>query len=408
MINLELSKSLFNETYLPYLQAYTHKYEVYYGGSGSGKSYFIAQKLIVKACKSKRRILVIRKVSATLKDSCFKLLLDMLSNWKLLEYCKVNKTDYTIELPNGSEFILKGLDDPEKIKSIVGITDCWCEEATELSEEDFEQLTLRVRENIKYLQFFVSFNPISKANWVYSKWFAPKVKIGDDTFILKTTYKDNPKLPEDYIKTLESKIHTNPTYYRIYALGEFCSLDKLVYNNYEVKEFDRPNGKLLVGLDFGFVNDPTALICSILDEENKTIYIFDEWGDTNKTNDEIANIVVNLGYSKSVIVADSAEPKSIQELRRKGLYRIKESVKGKDSILHGIQRLQQYKLVVSPKCTQTITELENYSWEKDKKTGEYINKPVDQFNHFLDALRYSLQCYDKGTLKVIDKSLIGL
>ena len=407
-INLQLSKKLFNKVYYPYLTDYSHKTEVWYGGSGSGKSYFIAQKLLIKALNSERRILVIRKTQVSQKESCWKLIKDTLSNWKIYEFCKINKSDMTIELPNGSVFLFKGLDDAERIKSIVGVTDVWCEECTELTLEDYEQLTLRVRANVDNLQFFCTFNPISKANWVYKRWFESEPH--EDVLVVKTTYKDNSFLPEDYIKTLEEKINTNPTYYKIYALGEFCSLDKLIYNNWKVEEFDhnKINGQLLIGLDFGFVNDPSALVASILDAENKRIYIFKEWGNTNKTNTEIAKIIESLGFRKSVIIADSAEPKSVEELKRNGIERIRESVKGQDSIIHGIQRLQQYDLIIHPDCSETITELENYSWQKDKKTNEYINKPIDMFNHYLDALRYSLQCIDTPVFSSLDKSLLGV
>lgn len=316
----------------------------------------------------------------------------------------------TIELPNGSSFLLKGLDDPEKIKSITGITDCWIEEATELIPEDFDQLTLRIRERVDNSQFFLSFNPVSKVNYCYKRWFAPGVEVDDDTFILKTTYKDNRFLPSDYIKTLENTIKTNPVYYRIYVLGEFCSLDKLVYNNWKVEEFNHADikGQLLVGLDFGFTNDPSALVASVLDQDNNKIYIFKEWGETNKTNTEIADIIRYLGFGKSLIIADSAEPKSVEEIKRLGIQRIKESVKGKDSIIHGIQKLQQYELIVHPSCVNTITEFENYSWKKDKQTGEYTNEPNDDFNHYMDALRYSMQCVNGGKLRTIDKSVLGV
>lgn len=141
-----------------------------------------------------------------------------------------------MELPNGSVVLFKGLDDPEKIKSIVGITDIWVEEATELTYEDYSQLKLRLRANADNLQMFLSFNPISKANWVYKEFFAKNT----DALVIKTTYRDNQFLPQSYIDELEKLIETNPTYYRIYALGEFCSLDKLVYNNWEISEEEPP------------------------------------------------------------------------------------------------------------------------------------------------------------------------
>jgi len=406
MIELKLSKKLFNETYYPYLCQYNTLKEIYYGGAGSGKSHFIGQKIILKCLTEKRKVLVIRKVQTSQKESCWRLILDILSQWQILGYMKVNKSDMTIEFPNGSVILFKGLDDPEKIKSIVGLTDCWCEEATELTEEDFDQLELRIRPFNMIPQIFISFNPISKANWTFKRWF----ENGTNDFVLKTTYKDNKFLSKEYIEKLINMINTNPTYYKIYALGEFCTLDKLVYNNWKIEEFNYQNikGQLAIGLDFGFSNDPTALIASIIDEDNNKIYIFREWGSTNKTNNEIAEIIKTLGFSKSLIIADSAEPKSIEEIRRLGIQRIRESTKGPDSIIHGIQKLQQYEIIVYPDCREIITELENYSWQKDKKTNEYINKPIDLFNHYLDALRYSLQCINNKHLKVMDKKLLGL
>ena len=407
MIDVHLSRSLFNETYIPYLSDYSHRYEIYYGGAGSGKSVFIAQKILFKALNDKRKVLIIRKTLNSQKDSCWRLMLEQLDQWQVRQYCKVRITDYAIELPNKSVLLFKGLDDSERIKSIVGITDIWIEEATELTEEDYDQLDLRLRARAKDLQMFVSFNPISKVNYVYRKWFAETAEVGEDTLIVKTTYKDNRFLPDEYIRSLEKRIHTNPTYYRIYALGEFCSLDKLVYNNWQVEDFEPPkDGKLVVGLDFGFTNDPTAIVASIVKGDD--IYIFREFTGTGKTNQQIAEIITGMGFAKSTIIADSAEPKSVAEIRRCGIQRIRESQKGKDSIIHGIQRLQGYNIHVHPSCENIIMELENYSWIKDKLTGEYTNRPVDMFNHSLDALRYSLQALDNHKFTAVDKSLLGL
>ncbi len=390
MIKLNIARSLFNDAYYPYLFDYSNRYEVYYGRAGSGKSVFITQKILCKACTSKRKVLVIRKYATTLKDSVFQLFIDQLKKWKIYKFCKVNMSTYTITLPNESVLLFKGLDDPEKIKSITDITDIWCEECSELSLDEFTQLDLRLRAQSGNLQIFVSFNPVSKQNFVYQKWFANGTP--DNTFVLHTTYKDNKFLPKEYIDALLEKQKSNPTYYKIYALGEFCTLDKLVYYNWKVEDFDNTQikGKLLVGLDFGYTNDPTALVASVMTD--KKIYIFKEWVDTNKTNPQIAQVIKSIGFQKSTIICDSAEPKSIQELRQNGVYAARESTKGPDSIIHGIQRLWEYEIIVHPSCTETITEFENYSWQKDKTTGEYINKPIDMFNHCMDALRYSLQC----------------
>ena len=410
-VKLNIKKTMFNDVYFPMLFNYEHRYEIYYGGAGSGKSVFLAQKILIKALNSKRKVLIIRKVGTTIKDSVFQLILDTLSKFRVLPFCKVNLSTYTIALPNGSIILFKGLDDSEKIKSITDITDIWCEEATELTETDFDQLDLRLRALAKYLQIFVSFNPVSKANFVYKRWFAEDAVIDQDTVITQTTYKDNRFLPESYVKSLEDKAKTNPTYYKIYALGEFCSLDKLVYNNWKVREFDNKDivGDLLLGLDFGFVNDISALVAAVLVEESKKIYIFNSWGDTNKTNKELADIIKSLGFGKSVIICDSAEPKSIEELRRNGVTRARACFKGKDSIIHGIQELQNYEIVIHPRCEDVITEFENYTWKKDKSTNEYINEPIDKFNHYLDALRYSLQCVRQDRkLKTINKGLLSL
>jgi phage terminase large subunit len=397
---------MFNEVYFPYLLDYRRRYEVYYGGAGSGKSVFVAQKLIVKALKSKRKILAIRKVGRTLKDSVFQLFIDTLKKFCVYDDCKINLTTYSITLPNGSIILCKGMDDSEKIKSIVDITDIWIEEATEINLDEFTQLDLRLRAMVDNLQMFCSFNPVSKLNWVYRKWFADGALVGNDTLILRTTYKDNNFLPAAYIKALEDKAKSNPNYYRVYTLGEFVTLDKLVFYNWKVEEFNHTEikGQLLIGLDFGFVNDISAITASLLDEDNKKIYIFREWGDTGKTNEELANIIKALGFSKSVIIADSAEQKSIAEIKRAGITKIRAATKGKDSVIHGIQRLQNYEIIIHPSCEGIKTELENYTWKKDKATGEYTNEPIDLYNHYIDSLRYSLQCA-AARVKTLDKNL---
>jgi phage terminase large subunit len=304
-------------------------------------------------------------------------------------------------------FLFKGMDDSEKIKSITDITDIWCEEGTELSADEYTQLDLRLRALVDDLQMFISFNPVSKVNWVYGKWFADDQKMYENTLILHTTYKHNRFLPASYIKALEEKQRTNYNYYKIYALGEFCTLDKLIFTNWRAEAFDHTElkGPLLVGLDFGFVNDTSALVASIM-EDNK-IYIFREWGDTGKTNQELADIIKYHGFAKSVIIADAAEQKSIEEIKRAGILKIKPSKKGADSIIYGIQKLQNYEIIVHPSCTGIITEFENYAWQKDKQSGEYVNKPVDKYNHYIDALRYSLQCVG-AKARAFEKGALGL
>lgn len=401
-----------NSTYKPYVGSYKNRVEVYYGGAGSGKSVFIAQKIILKALKGKRKILVVRKVQRTLRESCFSLIKSILSDIGILKRCKVNETNLTIKLPNGSFFLCSGIDDPEKIKSITDITDIWIEEATELNFNDYTQLDLRLRANSPNLQIILSFNPISKANWCYLNFFKENK---NNAFILHTTYKDNKFLPDSYIETLNNMKKTNYAYYCIYALGKFASLDKRVYTNVEFIDFDinelikEKRFITIAGLDFGFVNDTTAFIVALVDINNKELYVIDEYGDTGLVNEEIANIIVAKGYGKNIIIADSAEKKSIEEIKRAGVRKIKACEKGQDSINYGIQKLQNYKIYVPSKCPKTKTEFENYTWQKDKNTNEYINKPIDTFNHFMDALRYAIQIVDKRKgMGQIDKTLFGL
>ena len=413
MIQISLKKRIFNHVYYPHLMDYDNRYEVYYGGAGSGKSVFIAQKLVYKALQSQRKVLVLRKVNSTTKNSTFSLLIKTLSDWKLINYCKVNKSDFTITLPNNSVFLCMGLDDPEKLKSITGITDAWLEEATEFTQDDFNQVDLRIRERVDNSQIILSFNPVSKANWCYLNFFKPNEELDDfrsQCKIIQTTYKDNRFLPDNYIKSLMLMKATNPVYFKIYAEGEFGSLDKLVYNNWQSYKFDHTKlkGKLCVGLDFGYVNDPTAIIASIVDEQEKRIYIFKEMVEEGLLNDSIGQKIIDMGFKKSDIIADSAEQKSIEEIKRMGISRIVPCAKGPDSIIHGIALVNEYEIIVHPDCVKTIEELQNYSWQKDKATNEYINKPVDKFNHCLDALRYSLQCLDtRPRLKTMSKDKLG-
>lgn len=411
-INLKLSKKLFNDVYLPHLLDYSKRYEVYYGGAGSGKSVFIGQKLVVKACKSVRKVLVIRKYGTTLKDSVFQLIIDQLKKWHLYEHCTINLSTYTITLPNGSMFLFKGLDDSEKIKSITDITDIWVEEATEISEDDFTQLDLRLRALVGDLQLLVSFNPVSKANWVYKRWFDPKAVYDIEvTMILRTTYKDNRFLPTSYIKALEEKMTSNPVYYKIYALGEFAVAEGLVITNWEKKDFNHLELAELfdhrTGMDLGFT-DPSAVIDSLYDRDNKTIYVFNEFYKRGCQLSELAGAIVEMGLRKSKIMVDSAEPRSREYFRNKGINAVP-CVKGADSVKAGLMFLQDHKIVVHPKCTNFIMELENFSYKKSKQTGEWTDDTTHEFSHAIDALRYAYSdVYTDKKAKTLSKSALGL
>ena len=411
MINLKIKPSVFCPIYYPYLLDYQYRYNVFYGGRASGKTKFIMQKLLIKGLKEKRTILLMRKQTTQLRDSVWKEILQVIDDFHLSQFFTVNKTEFRITcLINGTEFKCLGLDEPEKIKGFADISDVFLDEVTGFNQEDVELIdgTLRSPKFKLPLQMYFSFNPISKANFVY-KYFGFDTGITPpNTFILKSTYLDNPFLGDNVAERYEALKQRDYRRWQIEALGDFVSLDKLVFQNYKVEEFDHTkiNGVLLCGLDYGFVNDISAFVASLLDEENKKIYVFKIWGDTNKTNDELSNIIKSMGFSKSIIIADCAEQKSIEEMKRAGILRIKPSVKGADSIIHGIQKLQQYDIIIHPSCEGIITEFENYSWQKDKQSGEYINKPIDSFNHYIDALRYSLQCVNSGKLVTLPRNVL--
>ncbi|HEK9719222.1 TPA: PBSX family phage terminase large subunit, partial [Streptococcus equi subsp. equi] len=367
--------------------------EVHYGGASSGKSHGVIQKVVLKACqdwKHPRKVLFLRKVGATVYDSIFEDVKQCLELWGLLDKCKVNNSAYRIELPNGATFIFKGLDNPEKIKSIKGVSDVVMEEASEFTLDDYTQLTLRLRDR-KHLkkQIFLMFNPVSKVNWVYKAFF---VKTPKNTVVYQTTYKDNRFLDDVTRENIEELANRNEAYYKIYALGQFATLDKLIFPKYEKKILNKDKLSHLpsfFGLDYGFINDPSAFLHVKIDDNNKKLYILEEYVRKNLTNDKIANAIKDLGYAKEEIRGDSAEKKSNQELRNLGIPRIIDVKKGPGSVMQGIQYLLQYDWIVDERCVKTIEELENYTWKKDKKTNEYINDPVDSYNHCIDAIRYA-------------------
>ena len=408
-IQLNINENVFLPCYRPYVSDFSKRYNIYYGGRGSGKTRFVMDKLVLKGLREKRTILLMRKVYRKCKDSVWAELKAALDRLKIRKYFDLYEGEYRAVCKlNGTVFKCEGLDEAEKIKGFSEISDVLLEEATEFSLEDFELIDGTVR-SVKYklpLNIYCLFNPVAKSNWVFKRWGFDTGIVPDNTFILKTTYLDNPHLSPDYLARMEQMKETNPTRWRIEALGDFVSLDKLIFNNYIVEDFDYKTikGELLIGMDFGFIADPSVILASILDEDSKCIHIFQEWEGQGKTNEELARVIQSLGFSKSVIMADAAEPKSIEEIRRLGVPRIKPCQKGPDSIIHGIQKLLNYNIIVHPSCQGIITEFENYSWQKDKN-GEYINKPAPGFDHFCDALRYSLQCVG-NKVKVLDKNLL--
>lgn len=386
-----LNPDCFNPWVYEHLNDYTKRMEVYYGGAGSGKSYGAMQKILLKALNHKRKVLVVRKVARTLYHSVFSLLTDLLMESGFYRYADINRSRGYISICNGSEFLFKGIDDPEKIKSINAITDIVVEEATELTLEDFTQLNLRLRSLEEWPQIYLMFNPVSKSNWVYRYFFE---QTPPDCRLVRSSYRDNRFLPEAYVRQLQELERSNPAYYRIYTLGEFATLDKLVYPVVEKRLISQEEVQGLPffgGVDFGYVNDPTAMVWGRYDKLQRIIYITGEYFGKGMDNRAIAKTIQALGLAKEVWTADSAEQKSIAEIRELGIPRMKAAKKGGGSVLYGISWIHAHHLVLDERCRELAEEFESYVWKKDKSTGEPVNEPEDSCNHGMDALRYGLE-----------------
>ncbi len=239
-----------------------------------------------------------------------------------------------------------------------------------------------------FKQLTLIFNPWSAQSWLKARFFdAPD----DDTLAITTTYKCNEWLDNADLRIFEKMKANNPRRYRIEGEGDWGISEGLIYENVECKAFDvqeireRSGIKSAFGLDFGFT-DPTAFVACLIDERESAIYVFDEFYRTGLTNRGIAQEIEAKGYASELIIADSAEPKSIQELRDLG-FRVNPSRKGKDSVLHGIQKIQNYKIIVHPRCSNFWHEVSNYCWEKDR-FGKLVDKPDHEFSHGPDAFRY--------------------
>lgn len=235
-LNLNISRQVFNPAYLPYLESH-NRFEVYWGGAGSGKSVFVAQKKIYKGLKQKMNLLVVRQTGDTNRDSTFALFKQIINKWNLRNYCKIRESDMRITLPNGNGIIFKGLDDAEKLKSVTfengELTDIWIEEASEIAEEDFNQLNIRLRGGNEKKNVTVSFNPVDINHWLKRRLFDSPP---EDCVTLHTTYKDNKFLQEEDKRLLESFKDTDPYYYSVYCLGEWGVLGKTIFNAQKVSE----------------------------------------------------------------------------------------------------------------------------------------------------------------------------
>ena len=385
---------------------YRGRYLVCKGSRASKKSKTTVLRWIYMLMKyPEANLLVVRKVYRTLKDSCYTDLKWAIHRLGVDDYfeCKESPLEITYK-PTGQKILFRGLDDPLKIASIaveVGyLCWLWIEEAYEInSEDDFNMLDESIRGNTgnMFKQIVLTFNPWNERHWLKRRFFDVK---SDDILAMTTNYMCNEFLDEADFKVFETMKITNPRRYQVAGLGNWGVVDGLVYENWEEKDFKledviKYDVKSAFGLDFGYTNDPTALFVGYVNLKTKTLYVWDEMYQKGLSNQKIYENVTNMGYRKEHITADSAEPKSIDELSTLGLRHIKGAKKGKDSINNGIQWIQELHIVIHPRCVNFLTEISNYSWDKDK-FGNKLNVPIDDFNHLMDAMRYGLEQYIVG------------
>jgi len=392
-------KIVINDIYEPHLDNFSRT-QIFYGGSSSGKSWFLAQRTVIDVLKGGRNYLVCRQVARTMRGSVFQQVERVIREADLSDMFQINKSDMTMTCKNGYQIIFAGLDDVEKIKSVVPavgvITDIWIEEATETDRGDVKDLYKRQRggdENTKK-RMTLSFNPILQSHWIYEEHFKgvawsddQKEYKTDELSILKTTYKDNAFLTSQDRHDLENE--TDKYRYNVYTLGNWGILGHVIFTNWKVEDLSGMREQFTnhrYGLDFGFSADPAALWVAHYDRKNKRIYVYDELYQRGLTNDKLADEVRNK-IGSDYVVCDSAEPKSIAELQGYGIGAMS-ARKGKDSVMQGIQWMQQQEIVIDKSCINTKNEISTYHWMEDQ-SGNALRKPADKNNHLIDAGRYA-------------------
>ena len=409
-INLTLKKSLFIPKFFPLLFDYSKRWEFWCGSAGSGKSYTIAQRIIIRCTKEPIRVLVCRRYATTLRNSCFALFKEILTKWQLLPYVKVKETDMSITFPNGSQIIMVGLDTEEKLLSLTNISTVWVEEAYEVEKSKVEQLNLRMRGTAANQQLILSWNPISKHSWLYD--FTVNNPPENSVFI-HSTYKDNPFLNPEYVQALDEMEIRNPEKYRVYGRGEWgVDSSGLVIKNWKSEAFDAmalaaAGLEHRAGMDLGWL-DKSAIIDTLYDKANHTIYVFNEFYKSGCQPSELAAAIKDMNLAKSKIKVDAAEPRTIQFFRNEGI-NAEGAAKGKDSVKAGLMFLQDNLIIVHPKCQNFITELENFSYIKSKQTGEWTEDTTHEWSHAIDACRYAYSdIYTNKQLKTLSKTSLSL
>lgn len=409
-------KKIIGRGYTTFWRDKSHRYICVKGGRGSKKSKTTALWIIYHMMRYPlSNTLVVRRVFNTLRDSCWTDLKWGCAQLGVSELWQFNKSPLeAIYLPTGQKILFRGLDDPMSITSITVekgcLCWCWIEEAYQVESEDaFNKLDMSIRGELPEGLFFrimITFNPWSEHHWLKKRFFdSPDNK----TLALTTTYRCNEWIGQDFIDLMEDMKVNNPRRYNIEGEGNWGVSEGLVFTNWVEQEFEEQEiakRKGIIssyGLDWGYTNDPTAFVSILIDKSAKEIYVCDEHYERGMSNEAIAQMLKYKGYSKCRLICDSAEPKSIDRLKTLGIKNVTPAKKGKDSIINGIDTIQDYKIIVHPKCENFIVELSNYSWGKDKNTGEFTNNPEDDWNHLMDCFRYAMEIITMKSKKINKK-----
>lgn len=414
-------KELVNPHFFPLLTD-TARYEILRGGAGSGKSHFIAQKFLLRILADmnkpfKHRFLVLRKTLPYAKRSVLPLFRELISEWGLNDICRINRTEGTITFADGSEILISGLDDPEKVKSIFGITSIWMEEATELSLADFRQLNLRMRGQVDtYYQLVLSFNPISNLSWVYKEFYDPRrrSKLKDNATLHFSTFKDNNFLDDGYRGELERLEELDYMWYKVYTLGEWGSLENLIFKKWEqVDSFPSDIQEIVMGTDFGYVHPSSTVMMGIGKEGiyyKELAYM--KQRTVNNLADKLLRVIPedasvgkNMLSRQTPMYCDSSRPDAILQLKQAGFNAIS-AKKGAHSVKDGIDTMKQHKMYITKDSPNMIKEINQYKWKEDRN-GNVYDEPVKMKDDAMDAARYAayMTLRRKKELHVIFKNM---
>ena len=424
-----------NPRFESFLWDWDYKTYLLVGGYGSSKSYHIALKLILKLLSEKRKVLVVREVFDTIRDSCYDLLVEILEEFDLVGQSK-NKVHCTtspmsIKFPNGSKIIFKGMDKPSKLKSINGVTIVWLEECSEIKYAGYKEQLGRLRHPTQTMHFILSTNPVGTENWVYQHFFKRIDEDGNEHITLddQLLYKkrtivkngvyyhhsvadDNLFLPQSYIDTLDQMREYDPDLYRVARLGRFGLNGKKVLPQFcvakshtdvlrEVKQI--PDKFKFCGMDFGFEESYNAVVKVAVDDVRKILYIYYEYYKNHMTDDKTAKELLREGLDKVQIIADCEDPKAIAFYRQSG-FRMRGCYKYPGSRLANTRKCKRfYKIICSPNCPNTIRELSTLIYAKDKQD----NLIYDEFNidpHTFSAIWYALDTYEVADVKYIPRN----